>query len=85
MATYPVIHKETGEQKEVKLSIHDWDQWLDDNPQWHRDWSVKEGGNIVSDMVLGDWKSRLTSKHPGWKQVLDNTKKITGNNLRNLY
>jgi hypothetical protein len=28
MATYPVINKETGEQKEViKMSVHDWDQW----------------------------------------------------------
>ena len=27
MATYPVINKQTGEQKEVTLSVHDWDQW----------------------------------------------------------
>ena len=27
MATYPVINKETGEQKEVAMSVHDWDQW----------------------------------------------------------
>ena len=27
MATYPVINKETGEQKEVVMSIHEWDQW----------------------------------------------------------
>ena len=39
MATYPVINKETGEQKEVKLSVHDWSQWLEDNPEWQRDWS----------------------------------------------
>ena len=25
MATYPVINKETGEQKEVSMSVHDWD------------------------------------------------------------
>ena len=24
MATYPVIHKETGEQKSVVMSVHDW-------------------------------------------------------------
>ena len=34
MATYPVIHKETGEQKEVSMSIHDWNKWLEDNPDW---------------------------------------------------
>ena len=32
MATYPVINKETGEQKEVVMSVNDWDQWREDNP-----------------------------------------------------
>ena len=27
MATYPVINKTTGEQKEVKISVHEWDAW----------------------------------------------------------
>jgi len=36
MATYPVKNKQTGEIKEVKMSIHDWDQWRDDNPDWER-------------------------------------------------
>ena len=39
MATYPVVHKETREQKEVVMSIHDWDQWKIDNPEWDRDYS----------------------------------------------
>ena len=39
MATYPVINKVTGEQKDVKLSVHEWDQWKTDNPDWERDWS----------------------------------------------
>ena len=39
MATYPVINKETGEQKEIKMSILEWDQWKTDNPAWDRDWS----------------------------------------------
>ena len=39
MATYPVINKETGEQKEVVMSIHDWDQWKIDNTEWERDYS----------------------------------------------
>ena len=36
MATYPVKHKGTGETKEVKMSVHDWDQWREDNPDWER-------------------------------------------------
>ncbi len=39
MATYPVVNKETGEQKEVQMSIHAWSQWCKDNPDWTRDWS----------------------------------------------
>ena len=39
MATYPVINKITGEQKEVNMSVHDWSQWKLDNPDWDRDWS----------------------------------------------
>ena len=31
-----VKNKETGETKEVKMSIHDWDQWCEDNPDWER-------------------------------------------------
>ena len=34
MATYPVINSETGETKEVVMSVHDWDQWKADNPEW---------------------------------------------------
>ena len=39
MATYPVVNTKTGEQKNVVLSVHDWDQWKEDNPDWTRDWS----------------------------------------------
>ena len=39
MATYPVINKETGEQKDLVISVHEWTQWCEDNPDWHRDWS----------------------------------------------
>jgi hypothetical protein len=27
LATYPVYNKVTGEQKEIILSVHDWEQW----------------------------------------------------------
>ena len=32
MATYPVVNTKTGEQKEVMMSITEWDQWCKDNP-----------------------------------------------------
>ena len=39
MATYPVVNIKTGEQKDVKMSVHDWDKWKEDNPDWTRDYS----------------------------------------------
>ena len=34
MPTYPIIHKETGEQKEVSMSITEWEKFNEDNPLW---------------------------------------------------
>lgn len=39
MATYPVVNMSTGETKEVSMSVHDWDKWKEDNPDWTRDYS----------------------------------------------
>jgi len=33
------VNTKTGEQKQVEMSIHVWDQWKKDNPEWIRDWS----------------------------------------------
>lgn len=74
MATYPVVHKETGEQKEVSMSISEWDQWVKDNPDWSRDWSDP---TTVPGMgvEVGDWRQKLMSSKPGWKQVMNKVKK----------
>ena len=39
IATYPVVNTKTGEQKEVVMSVTQWDQWCSDNPDWSRDYS----------------------------------------------
>ena len=67
MATYPVIHKETGEQKEVQMSITEWSQWCKDNPDWHRDWSDPSTMPGVGE--VGEWRDKLNNKHPGWKEI----------------
>ena len=68
MATYPIINKETGEQKEVKLSVHEWNKWLDDNPEWQRDWSDPSTMPGVGE--IGEIYDRLKKSHPGWNDVL---------------
>tara|TARA_A100001201_G_scaffold2589_2_gene6566 strand:+ start:172 stop:420 length:249 start_codon:yes stop_codon:yes gene_type:complete len=68
MATYPVINKETGEQKDVKLSVHEWNQWLEDNPEWQRDWSDPSTAPNCGE--IGEVYDKLKKSHPGWNDVL---------------
>lgn len=84
MARFDVINKETGEKKVVDVSVHDIQQWYDENPDWHRDWS--EGcAASVADTSLGNWKSRLASKNPGWKTILDKVKATPKSQAKDLY
>ena len=82
MATYPVIHKETGEQKNVSMSVHDWSQWCEDNPDWQRDWS--DPSTCPGSGEVGDWKDKLRKKNPGWNDVLSKVKKTPGSNIRKV-
>ena len=76
MATYPVVHKETREQKEVVMSIHDWDQWKIDNPEWYRDYS--DPSTVPGVGEGGEWRDKLDNKHPGWKEILKKSEKSSG-------
>ena len=73
MATYPVVNHETGEQKEVKLSVTEWDKWLEDNPGWVRDWSDPDTCPMATE--VGDWRAKLYKTNPGWKEVMGKVKK----------
>ena len=44
MPTYPVKHKETGETKELSMTMKQYDQWRKDNPDWDKDWQAGVGG-----------------------------------------
>ncbi len=70
MATYPVINKETGEQKDVRISVHDWDQWKTDNPEWDRDWS--DPSTCPASGEVGEWRDKMARTHPGWKDIMKN-------------
>jgi len=70
MATYPVINKNTGEQKDVRISVHDWDQWKTDNPDWDRDWS--DPSTCPASGEVGEWRDKMAKTHPGWKDIMKN-------------
>jgi hypothetical protein len=76
MATYPVVNIETGEQKEVVMSVHDWDQWKEDNPEWTRDYSDPSTAPGVGE--VGEWADKLIQKNPGWNDVLKKASKMPG-------
>ena len=76
MATYPVVNQQTGEQKDVAMSVHDWDQWKIDNPEWTRDFSDPSTCPGVGE--VGEWRDKLHNKHPGWTEVLNKAEKSGG-------
>ena len=78
MATYPVRNKETGETKEVIMSVHAWDKWKEDNPEWSRDFSDPSTCPGVGE--VGEWKDKLVKSKPGWNEVLDRASRQPGAN-----
>tara|TARA_R100000008_G_scaffold20022_1_gene10383 strand:+ start:306 stop:590 length:285 start_codon:yes stop_codon:yes gene_type:complete len=82
MATYPVVNTKTGEQKEVKMSIHDWDQWCEDNPDWLRDYSDPSTMPGVGE--VGEWQNKLVARNPGWNEVLERASKAPGSKVKKI-
>jgi hypothetical protein len=82
LATYPVYNKVTGEQKDVVMSVHDWDQWKKDNPEWERDWS--DPSTCPSSGELGEVYDRLKKSHPGWNDVLHKASKAPGSTVKSI-
>ena len=82
MATYPVRNKETGETKEVVMSVHDWDQWKEDNPDWSRDFSDPSTCPGVGE--VGEWRNKLIKSKPGWNEVLDRASRQPGATVKKI-
>tara|TARA_R100000781_G_scaffold105048_1_gene68847 strand:+ start:105 stop:356 length:252 start_codon:yes stop_codon:yes gene_type:complete len=76
MPTYPVKNKETGEEKELSMSMKDYDQWRKDNPGWDKDWSKGCAGQSTEFKWTGEANSS------GWNEVLDRASKQPGANVR---
>ena len=74
MPTYPVINKVTKETKELRMTMKEYDEWKDANPDWDKDWSKGCAG--VGE--VGDWQQKLVNKNPGWNEVLRKASKAPG-------
>ena len=72
MPTYPVKNKETGEEKELSMSMTAYDQWKKDNPGWDKDWSK------CCASQSREFKWTVEAASSGWNEVLDRASKQPG-------
>ena len=80
MPTDPVVNKETGEKKELSMSMVAYDEWRKENPNWDKDWS--EGCAGLGE--VGEWKDKLITKNPGWNDVLHKASKSPGSRVTKI-
>lgn len=80
MPTYPVRHMETGETKELSMTMVEYVNWKKENPKWDKDWS--QGCAGIGE--VGDWKNKLISRKPGWNEVLERASKSPGSKVKKI-
>ena len=78
MPTYPLKHKETGEEKELVMTMKEYEIWKKENPEWDKDWSKGCAG--IGE--VGDWRNKLVSKKPGWNDVLHKASQAPGSKVK---
>ena len=50
------------------MSIHAWDQWCADNPDWERYYTADNAPGFGE---VGEWKDSFIKSKPGWNEVLE--------------
>ena len=77
MPTYPVINKETGEKKELSMTMPEYTKWREENPEWDKDWQA--GAASVGE--VGHWKNKMSKTHPGWNDIMTRASKIRNSTI----
>ena len=80
MPTYPVIHKETKETKEISMTMKEYEQWRKDNPDWDKDWQA----GVAGLGEVGEWRDKLITKNPSWNEVLGQAAKVAGSRVTKI-
>ena len=78
MPTYPIKHKETGEKKELSMTMKEYDTWRKENPDWDKDWQAGCAG--VGE--IGDMTKKGEANSSGWNEILDRASRQPGSNVR---
>lgn len=81
---YPVENRETGERKELTLSLREWEEFKLNNPDWFRFFTPENSPGLGVEQT-GEWKDKLNKKHPSWKEVLNKVKAGPGKKAKDLY
>ena len=76
MPTYPVKNLKTGETKEIVSTMHQFDQWRQDNPEWDNYWSQGTGCTVSA---VGDVYSKTDG---GWNEVLSRVGSMPGSKVK---
>lgn len=68
MPTYPVLNKKTGEKKTLSLTMKEYCDWRDENPDWDKDWSEGTGGTVYGKPKQSDGfkevMQKMQAQHP---------------------
>ena len=78
MPTYPVINKETGEKKELSMTMKEYDQWRKDNPGWDKNWQA----GVCGVGEVGEMHLKGEANSGGWNEILDRASRQPGANVR---
>ena len=78
MAIYPVKNLKTGEMKELQMTLAQYEEWRDSNPDWDKDWNA----GVANLGEVGEIYDKLKKTHPGWNDVLHKASKAPRSNVR---
>ena len=78
MPTYPVINLKTKEKKELSMTMKQYSEWKEDNPDWDKDWNA----GVAACQEVGDFRDKLKRTHPGWNDVLHKASKAPGSKVK---
>ena len=62
MPTYPVINKTTGEKQTLSMTMKEYSDWKDANPDWDKDWQAGVGGVTYGQPKQSDGFKEVMSK-----------------------
>ena len=76
---YPVVNTKTGEIFEKWMLMAEKEPYLKENP--HLKPLIPTQMNVGE---VGDWRNKLTSKHPSWNTVLEKASRAPGSTVKKL-